>query len=139
MLRTFGVVCIMGTKCNNERKTNREKTWLAKISPKISPLAKVFFRTIWNTLRHFPTGPGLFCEGCLFSGGRGHITPVFFDVTKAGESPFSPHWLFFRYFAGQDSATVETDASGPARLKAGRGQGDLCQAPCSPCCSIFIV
>jgi len=41
-----------------------------------------------------------------------------------------PPGLFFNYIAGQDSAPVETDTSGSARLKA--GQGAVRAAPCTP-------
>lgn len=75
MLRTFRGVCIMGANCN---KVNREKTWPKEI---FAP-AKVFFRLVDYLVnatyhRHILTGPGLFCEGCLFSSGRVPPTPVF--------------------------------------------------------------
>ena len=90
----------MGANRENESKTNRETTWLRDIwTP-----AKVFFRAFNSIFRQTPTGPGPFCKGCLFS---------------AGVFPARP--FFLMYIAGQDRATVETDLSGPARLKAGRG------------------
>jgi len=90
----------MGANRENESKTNRETTWLKKICIP----AEVFFRAFNCIFRQTPTGPGPFCKGCLFS---------------AGVFPTRP--FFLTYFAGQDSAPVETDTSGPARLKAGQG------------------
>ena len=66
----------MSVNCN---KVNREKTWPKEI---FAP-AKVFSRLVDYVVnatyhRHILTGPGLFCEGCLFSDGRVPPTPVFF-------------------------------------------------------------
>ncbi len=60
----------MSANCN---KVNREKMVIRKISA----LVKIFFRSIYDTFRDILTGPGLFCEGCLFSSGRVPPTPVF--------------------------------------------------------------
>jgi len=134
MLHTFEDVCIVSANCN---KVNREKTWLQGI---FAP-AKVFFRLVdyvdYATYhRHILTGPGLICEGCLFSGGRVHPTPVFLFNRGGLRSCGTKVLPNFRYIAGQDSAPVETDTSGPARLKAGPGRGVECQTPCSACCSV---
>jgi len=123
MLYPFKDVCIMGAKGN---KVNRERTWLREIFA----LVKVFFQLVefgFNATyhRHILTGPEPFCEDCLFLVGVFPARPFFLAFPKAGDSPFSllssKHRLFFQYFAGQDSAPVETDTSGPARLKAGPG------------------
>ncbi len=126
----------MGTRCNNEHKTNREITWLRRIQTK----AKVFFRYIFDTNRHFPTGPGLFVAVVSFRAGVIPYARFFFDVTKAGVlhkgcSPHSPSTLaFFRYIVTEDRATWRR----PERRNEAQGRsraGDVGLSPLS--CLLF--
>jgi len=97
----------MGAKCN---KTNREIAWLLEI---FAP-AKVFFRfaeAVNATFqRHTLTGPGQFCEGCLFSVGVFQARPFFLTLRKRAcyiKVFCSLHARFFLIlFAGQDRSNA---------------------------------
>jgi len=100
MLQPFKGVCIMGAICS---KVNREKAWLRKIFT----LVKIFFQLVDDKVnatyqRHILTGPGPFCEDCLFSVGVFPARPFFCTLRKAGDTLiFSTPAFFFDISLGR--------------------------------------
>ena len=87
----------------NKRKVYQKK----KAIRRKFALMKFFFWPLYAIFRQFKQCPHNIVSGT--------DAPIF----KAGVSPARPFFLIL--FAGQDSAPVETDTSGPVKFRAGQG------------------